>query len=157
MLLVLPARNHLKVEPCKRDIYIYKNIYILSNAFLMWCLSCEVLANMNVISSFQRQTWLPFRAIQLLCRICKVVLRGVLNKYWLKSSRQYWQFSSACIDFTPLDLGNNSLKLSILVCLLHFDFAMLYVEYFRGRFKANQFFFALSPSNGLIKYLSLSM
>lgn len=52
MLLVLPARNHLKVEPCKRDIYIYKNIYILSNAFLMWCLSCEVLANMNVISSF---------------------------------------------------------------------------------------------------------
>ena len=54
MLLVLPARNHLKVEPCKRDIYIYiyKYIYILSNAFLMWCLSCEFLANMNVISSF---------------------------------------------------------------------------------------------------------
>ena len=67
------------------------------------------------------------------------------------------EFSSACIDVTPLDSVNNSLKLLILVCLLYFDFAMRYVESFRGKFKACQFFFALSPSNGLIKCLSLSM
>ena len=55
------------------------------------------------------------------------------------------EFSSACIDFTPLDSVNNSLKLLILVCLLYFDFAMLYVESFRGKFQACQFFHCHRP------------
>jgi len=46
------------------------------------------------------------------------------------------EFSSACIDFSPLDSVNNLLKLLILVCLLYFDLVILYVEYFRGKFKA---------------------
>lgn len=68
MLLVLPARNHLK--PCERDMYW---------AILSWCLSFEILANI---------TWTLLAAFR-----SRFGLHSVLFRFYVKFVRLYSEVS----------------------------------------------------------------